>query len=420
MISLISKINIKNYIKNRLYSTCSNPKILICGAGIAGLTCALALKKKGISPVVIDLSPDNISQFKNQGIFLQGNGMKVLEKLGISEKVKKSGRVLTTSLMTNQTGYYLNNINLTEINEIFQTSCVGIGKDTLLKILTSEFGGIIRTKESIRKINVSTIDSEMGITCKLRNSLDLENFDVVIGADGNKSLVREMLTFPHTSKNTLWGIFQAIIDLPKNYNQETYTEMWGLQRRLFIIPIEYNKAYIWGTFMSKFPPNLLISGISKSSHEFIQHFSQFSGIPGLNEIFTNLSKVSCYNYFPLEVNVSKISQGGVVLIGDAAHAMAPNIPQGASLAMEDAYILAEEIASAVKEDKKKKYQTAIQNYVDKRKKRIENIQKMSVKKGIANQNPKNFLTASFSHLMWKIYYNNFLEKKRLTYLWNNF
>jgi 2-polyprenyl-6-methoxyphenol hydroxylase-like FAD-dependent oxidoreductase len=76
-------------------------------------------------------------------------------------------------------------------------------------------------------------------------------------------------------------------------------------------------------------------------------------------------------------------QGRVALLGDAAHAMTPNIGQGAGMAMEDAAALADELASAGRETRG--VEQALDNYVKRRRPRVESVMRISREVGDEGQ-----------------------------------
>jgi 2-polyprenyl-6-methoxyphenol hydroxylase-like FAD-dependent oxidoreductase len=72
-------------------------------------------------------------------------------------------------------------------------------------------------------------------------------------------------------------------------------------------------------------------------------------------------------------------QGRAVLLGDAVHAMTPNIGQGAGMAMEDAAVLAEELAGA------SRLESALEGYVRRRKPRVASVMAISREVGVDGQ-----------------------------------
>jgi 2-polyprenyl-6-methoxyphenol hydroxylase-like FAD-dependent oxidoreductase len=80
-----------------------------------------------------------------------------------------------------------------------------------------------------------------------------------------------------------------------------------------------------------------------------------------------------------ELRAERWVQGRAALLGDAAHAMTPNIGQGAGMAMEDAAVLAEELAAAAEP------QAALQNYARRRTPRVDTIMKVSREVGADGQ-----------------------------------
>jgi 2-heptyl-3-hydroxy-4(1H)-quinolone synthase len=186
------------------------------------------------------------------------------------------------------------------------------------------------------------VTTEGGDTCEA---------DLLVGADGIRSLVRRQLFgelapvyMGYRSHRLVVGAHPQVRD---------FTEFLGRGQRIGLVPISPKRLYIWTTFNSPREP----APVLESADQFRKLFAQFTD-PRIQEIFAGLRSAEGI----ITTDVEEIRQerwvtGRAALLGDAVHAMTPNIGQGAGMAMEDAAVLAEELASpSSMEDSLKRYE----------------------------------------------------------------
>ena len=149
---------------------------------------------------------------------------------------------------------------------------------------------------------------------------------------------------------------------------EHFTDLLGRGQRIGLVPISKSRLYVWTTFNSAYARPPVFSGIE----ELRRFFGQFSD-QRVRSVFSMLDSVEGVISTDVEeIRMQPWIGERVVLLGDAAHAMTPNIGQGAGMAMEDAASLAGELAAARGE-----LLQALQNYAAKRGPRVELIMRVS-------------------------------------------
>jgi 2-polyprenyl-6-methoxyphenol hydroxylase-like FAD-dependent oxidoreductase len=146
-----------------------------------------------------------------------------------------------------------------------------------------------------------------------------------------------------------------------------FTEYLGRGQRIGLVPIGEKRLYVWTTYNS--PRN------EKRAPDLPRQFAQFTA-PELQRLFAALPPPAGIITTEIEelwmddwVRVS--AAGTSVLLGDSAHALTPNIGQGAGMAMEDAAVLAEELASGGE------IEHALGNYAKRRKPRVQTVMRIS-------------------------------------------
>lgn len=155
--------------------------------------------------------------------------------------------------------------------------------------------------------------------------------NVLIGADGIKSVVRKQLFKEGSLRNANQKCWRGIceIELPEKYHNEL-NEAWGRGKRFGFVKISDKKVYWYALTNSK--------QNSKSEADFLEVFKDFHS--DILRIISATAKKQLIESDIFDLKPIEQWQGkNVCLVGDAAHATTPNLGQGACQAIEDAYVL---------------------------------------------------------------------------------
>ena len=318
-----------------------NNSITIIGAGIGGLTTALTLQQKGFAFSVYE-SADEIKPV-GAGIILANNAMQVMQKLGLQEKLERAGNRISAMKITDPNLKPLSVVDLTSFEQKYQVSNLAIHRADLQKILAEEIGlDNINFSKRLAKVEKNT---RYNLT--FANNLTLQT-DIIIGADGIKSVVRNQLFAENTIRNANQICWRGVgeIDLPQQYHNEL-NEAWGKGKRFGFVKISDRKVYWYALANAKD-----FTGKRVDLAELFQDFH--SDILAI--IKTSIqSKIIISEITDLQP-IKKWQAGNVCLVGDAAHATTPNLGQGACQAIEDAYVLGKCLENEAD------VQTAFKNY----------------------------------------------------------
>ncbi|TVZ57049.1 2-polyprenyl-6-methoxyphenol hydroxylase-like FAD-dependent oxidoreductase [Lutibacter sp. Hel_I_33_5] len=306
-------------------------KYTIIGAGIGGLTTALAFEKKGIPYQVFEQAPE-LNEV-GAGIWLAPNALQVLESLDVLDEVIASGNSIDRITIGKP--------DLSPISDSFQDvfkdkfgyNTIAIHRAKLQKLL---FDKIPKEKlflnkgfQSFKELSSGRIEVNFVGNSKIQT-------DFLIGADGINSKVRKQL-FPESttrySGQTCWrGI--ADIELDKEFLHRGF-ELWGNQIRFGISRVAKNKVYWFAVVLSD--QNRKVDS-SLAKKELLKLFKEFHPI-----VLKLISETEINQILKNDINdlkpLRKWYQNNVCLIGDAAHATTPNMGQGGAQAIEDAYYL---------------------------------------------------------------------------------
>ncbi|WP_074407893.1 FAD-dependent monooxygenase [Aquimarina megaterium] len=301
----------------------------IIGAGIGGLTTAIALQQKGIRTRIFEQA-EHIKPV-GAGIILANNAMQVYEKLGLRKVIEEHGNYISAMNITKANLNPISKIDLSFFEKKHKVKNIAIHRGTLQQILINELkSNDVNLNYRLKKIK----PNDNGYLLTFENGKQIESA-TLIGADGLKSVVRQHL-FPDTIiRNAKQICWRGVTDfkLPNTYKNEL-NEAWGKTDRFGFVKIAEHKVYWYALKSFKNDKNEF------SVHDIEKYFDKYNSV--IKSIISSTKKE--------EINTAEISdlkptnfwyKEKVCLIGDAAHAMTPNMGQGACQAIEDAYILSE-------------------------------------------------------------------------------
>lgn len=316
-------------------------RIAIVGAGMAGLAAALSFSRLGMACDIFEEAHDLVEV--GAGLQMSPNASAILRELGVLDDLEKIW---------------------TEPREIALVS--GTSLKRLASVPAGEFARN-RWKAPYGVLHRATLQAalleavERHPLCTIRLGLPIRgdlpravrditgvSYPLVIGADGVWSNARASIPDapqPDFSRNIAWRFTIPLDDAPAWLARDCVTAFMGPSTHLVSYPL---------TEMGVFNIVAIASGISpgatwEAQANESQHGMLIRQFNGWNaEITALLSRCARPTFWPLhEVTSGRWHNGrDVVLIGDAAHAMMPFSAQGAAMAIEDGFVLANEVKKA--------------------------------------------------------------------------
>lgn len=301
-------------------------RILIVGGGIAGLGLCRALQQQGVVPDIIERVASWPSS--GTGLYIPGNGVRALEALGLADQVLARAVCMSHQRILDHTGRQLADIELAQMWGGVGP-CVGIARGELHRVLLESNAGVrVRLGTSVTglsqhddKVHVVFTDGSTGV------------YDLVVGADGIHSGVRRLLFGDIPPRHLGQVSWRFLVDFSGAI--DTWTVMLGPRRAFLAMPVGPNRLYCYAdlaTFATEDPTEGDLVRFRVLFGEFAEPVpSTLSELDGFDAIhFAAIEEMALDSWV----------RGHVVLLGDAAHATSPNMAEGASMALEDALVLA--------------------------------------------------------------------------------
>ena len=307
--------------------------ISVIGGGIGGLATAVALQRRGFDVHVYE-SAAELGRV-GKGIWVPTNAMLVLDRLGLGDAVAARGVGLGRIEVRDRNGGVLQAINLKDVYTRFGRTTVSILRADLQTVLV---GALRAGTLHLGKRCVKVDHSDSSAVASFDDGTHAES-EVLIGADGVRSAVREAVS-PHiplrySGQTCYLGV--ADVRLPPGL-ERTVWEVWGGAHRFGFSSVAAGRVY-W------FAPVTAPEG-GREPPDATELGNRYAAFPApVPDIIRHtpaqdIIRVDLHDFAP----ITRWSRGRVVLVGDAAHAMTPNLGQGGAQAIEDAYVLAEALA----------------------------------------------------------------------------
>ncbi|MBA5724119.1 FAD-dependent oxidoreductase [Candidatus Liberibacter sp.] len=340
------------------------PSVAIVGGGIAGLTLALFLSRRGIKADVFDKN----NQFSEKGFGLQisPNASRLLDKIGVLDQLEnvwfepKEFRFLSGSTLKQ-----LSNIPCRDYARNHWGSPYGVvRRETLQKILIS-----LLKSQPLTKLHFSTYITNHSLA-EIAPIAE-RDFDLLVGADGVHSNIRQRIENRPSlfSGNIALRFIVPKKDIPKCIDRHSINLFFGPDSHLVAYPLENE--------------SINVVAISSKNHGEISLFQNCTNNilnPCIKELFLKrfidwheeirafIATAQNAYFYPLIEHKCEYWHNArdTVLIGDAAHSMMPFAAQGANMAIEDAYMLSCLLS-------KKKVAEAITTYQSNRFMRIDRV-----------------------------------------------
>jgi 2-polyprenyl-6-methoxyphenol hydroxylase-like FAD-dependent oxidoreductase len=313
---------------------------IVIGAGIGGLTTAIALRQAGVDVRVYEHRDEPSRLLTGGGFMLWHNAFWALRQIKLDARLAAQSSQISFHEFRSDRGYRLARWKIDPESERFGAPAVALRRSVLHTLLTEEAGDVVTMGA---RCTGFTQDTD-GVTVEFADGSTART-DVLIGADGLRSSVRSALRHGHevALRHSGYTAWQAITHLPGEdiVPSGTFFNLWGRGGLRFLYCRLNEDEVYWDAITS--------DGVSAGFDMLAQTKAEAIGtaykdwpdpVPQIIASTTEQALLSINIADRPPERSGAWGLGRVVLIGDAAHPQTLNLSQGAGQAIEDGVLLA--------------------------------------------------------------------------------
>lgn len=308
-------------------------KVLIVGAGIGGQSAAIGLKKAGFEVDIVEIH--NQFNVYGVGIIQQANALRALDAIGVADEAMRRGSPYGKVKLCLPHGVQIGEAGTPPIGRF--PSHNGISRKILHEVLYNEAQKIgLKYRMGV---SVETIDNQPDIVNVTFTDGTSGSYDIVIGADGTNSKVRNLIFGDFKSNYVGLSVWRYPFKRPESL--DTGYIFFNKKHKMGVIPMTADSCYIFVNSAEGDNPTIPEDQLVE---KLIGYMSAYP-IPLVQELIPQVTDSKLVNYRGLETLKMPAPwyKNRVVILGDAAHTTIPQLGSGAALAIEDAVVLIEEL-----------------------------------------------------------------------------
>ncbi|HWS36840.1 MAG TPA: FAD-dependent monooxygenase [Actinoplanes sp.] len=302
-------------------------RILVVGAGVAGLAAARGLRVAGFRPDVVEALPASV--VPGAGIHLPGNATRALRLLGLDVPLRPLGDLIFRQVFLDTSGRQLFEMDVAAL-------WAGVGESRVLsradlqQVLLTGVGGEVRFETEVRDVQI--VDGAAKVEFSTGG---IAEYDLVVAADGRRSMIRDKVGLGGPATPTGQIVYRSVVSGGPPLTD--WTALLGRRSSFTAMPMGGRRIYVYADETAPDSPSP-----DDPLARMRELFGSFGGpVPA---ILDRVEKVQVARTD--EVVLPSWSTGPVVLVGDAAHATAPTLAQGAAMSFEDGWVLGQELKTA--------------------------------------------------------------------------
>lgn len=312
-------------------------RVLISGAGIAGLTLGILLKEKGWDPIIVERDP----AVRTEGYMIDffASGWDVAERMGLVSELQKIAYPIDSLRYVDRNGTPYVSLSIQSVRDALDGKYTYLLRSDLEHILfeRAKFAGVlVRFGTTVASLEAS--DESVTVTF---SDGTRECFGLVFGADGVHSHVRELAFGPESQFNRFLGYYVAAFRLDHHsYNIGTSLTIY-----------EEPGRSVWTYSLGQGTLNAMYV----FKHEDLGYVSPQDRVPLLKKVYQGAGWIAesilddvvggeaVFFDSTTQIVMPSWSNGRVVLLGDACACLTLLAGQGSHLAMAEAYVLSTEL-----------------------------------------------------------------------------
>lgn len=350
-------------------------EIAILGGGIGGLCAAIGLQRAGHEVQVYESALE--LKAVGAGLVLSVNSMRALRQLGLDEVVRSIGYAFDSVAILDQWGKVINETEMRGVTQAYGGGNFSVHRSDLQAVLLNQL-----TNEQIH-LGKKCADFTQGKRITLRfEDGSQATAEALIAYDGIHSLVRNKLLPQVTLRYAGYTCWRAVVPYRFRRHAKRFSETWGLKGRVGIVPLKNERVYWFATMNALRADTQMqrytVTDLQRNFQNYHEPITDILEHTSDEQLLWN----DILDFKPIK----RYAFGNVVLAGDAAHAMTPNLGQGAGMAIEDAAVLTYCLSGDATA------QEAFQHFERLRQKRVPSLVKGSFQLGRIAQTTHPWLT----------------------------
>ena len=312
--------------------------VLVVGGGIAGLTLAVALRRQGIGVDVVELAPQwNVL---GVGISLTGPTLRALKSIGLIDECVGVAFGFDRIVFADAAGRQFGELNMPRLSGPDYPATVAIARSALHDVLiraAERLGASIVLGATVASLDQSDHTVEVRFSDSRRGT-----YDFVVGCDGLHSTVRK-LAFRDVPDESFTGLAVWRATMPRPPEVECMQMFYGPNTKAGVNPHSRDEMFLFLVQPirdgQRLPPDRMHLLLAEQLRDF-------SGAV-MSHARAHIDDPTKVDYRPMNSFVlpPPWHRGRVAVIGDAAHTTTPHLATGAGIAIEDAVVLAELLAT---------------------------------------------------------------------------
>jgi 2-polyprenyl-6-methoxyphenol hydroxylase-like FAD-dependent oxidoreductase len=314
-------------------------KAIIVGGGIAGLATARGLLGLGWDVTVYEQAASFAPV--GAGIVLAPNAVRALDWLGLGEELRSKSMAHGEAAIRTRSGRWLMRADVAELERRFGVPTYALHRADLHEMLANAAAGAtLRTGHRVTGVRST---AEPVVSVEGPTGPGEEAADLVVGADGLHSAIRQAMFPDHPGPAyagyVTWRGLVPAGAAPPGSRTAGVTETWGRGERFGVGPLGNGQVY-WFTGVSLPAGSHERDGLAELRERYRGWHDPIPAVLDATPPETLLK----HDIHHLKAPLPRYHADRVVLVGDAAHALTPDIGQGGCLALEDAVTLTDVLA----------------------------------------------------------------------------
>lgn len=317
--------------------------VVVVGCGAAGTVSALLLATQGHRVRLLERASDPGAV--GAGILLQHLGQEVLDRLGLGEALRAGSRPVRRVDAITVRGRQVMDFQYADVPG--SVPALGVHRGALFSVLyDAVLASEVEVETGVEVLDVRPVGERLEVTVSSPTGpVRWGSADLVVGADGTRSAVRRSLGVTLRDHPYSYGALWAVVPDPEEIAEDALYQCFRDTRHyLGVLPTGRGESSIFWSIRTSQMEATIERGIAAWRKEAAPFAGRYA--PLLERVETLLPATYRDVVVRHPHRVTSDGRAAAVLLGDASHAMSPQLGAGASLALADGWTLAACLAEA--------------------------------------------------------------------------